>query len=194
MRRVHLLTICSLLGISLTASSATAQRGRVRATPRAWLEVGDGIGVNSGGGALTSGSLWQLFRAAGVLAISRDHGIEVSAMRGQELVPVQQRLFDPRTTVKGDAVFLSYTHFDRLRDGGIPTTLSIGPGVMRRAPLDIGGPDRETWAAQAGVETNVYNPPVGWADLAVGLRVLVVPGMPKRQAALLTLSFSLRAG
>jgi hypothetical protein len=194
MRRDRSLIVGSFLVLLAVSTSASAQSGRIRPTPRAWGIVGDGIGVNSGGGDLAAGSLWQLFRAAGVLAITRSHGVEVSAMRSQELVPVRQRLVNPQTSVFGDGVFLSYATFDRDRFGGIPSTLSIGPGAIRRPPLDPGGPNRDTWAAQVGIEGTLYEPPVQWTDLSVGLRVLVMPGSPGHTAALLTLSFAIRAG
>lgn len=193
MRSNRTLVLLILVGLLATGATASAQGQGIRRSPRAYLTLSDGIGVNSGNG-ISSGSLWQLFRGSGVFAITPNHGIEITALRAQELAAAQQRFNDRASSVKGDGLFLSYARFDPRRGGGFPGTLSVGGGVMRRPSLDVGGPDRETWGALIGFENNVLTPRVSWADFALGARILAMPAAVKRQTVLITLTFGMRIG
>jgi hypothetical protein len=181
-----------LLAMVAVTSTASAQDYSTRRTPRASLVISDGLGVNAGGVA-SPGSLWQLFRVSGVVAIVGHHGVEVSAMRAQELLTADSRINDPSGTVKGDGLFLSYARLSPQRGGGFPGVFSLGAGLVRRATSDP-GTDRDTWGFQAGLESDLFTPAVEWADFTAGARMLAMPSNTDRRAFLVAITLGIRIG
>ena len=190
-RVLALLVVIASLG---SATTGFAQGRAQRRVPRAYLSLSDGVGVNAGGAQLSSGSLWQGFRASGVLAITPTRGVELSAVRVQQLVPVKSVIDDRGSSVKGDGAFLSYAALDPRRDGGFPTAFSIGAGVMRRPSVEVGGEDRDTWAIQLGAETSIARPSFDWADVTAGARVIGMPAASHRQSLVVLINFGIRVG
>lgn len=192
MRRNRFLLLATLSATLALAARSDAQAGRLqRRSPRAYLVLSDGIGVSSGG-LVGGSSLVQYFRAGAAARIYGSHGAELSAIRIQDIFP-EQGLRDPSNTVDVDGLILSYAGFAPQRGGGFPSVFSIGGGVVRHR-TDGTGKGRETGAVQLGLEGDLWKPPVEWADVSTGLRVLIMPGSQGRQAYVIALTFGIRLG
>lgn len=194
MRRNRFLLLAMLCAMVVITTTASAQDWRAQRTPRAYLVFSEGLGI-SGGGALTGQSgLSQFLRVSGVVGIRNTHGIELSAIHVREVLPVAKLFDDPiLNNPRADGLILSYASLSPQREGGFPSILSIGGGVLRR-PTNDPAKDRETWALHVGLESDLFKPPVDWADLSAGMRLLVMPGTNKRQLYVLAVTFGVRLG
>jgi hypothetical protein len=186
--RFLLLVLCVLAA----TDAASAQDRGLRRGPRAWLVLSDGLGVTGGGISGASG-LSQLFRVSGVAALSNAHGIELSALRIQEVYPAAHRFDNPELNLpEADGLILSYASLAR-RGSAIPSVFSVGGGVLRR-PSNDPLKDRHTWGAQLGLESDLADLPVDWADLSAGARVVVMPASNNRYLYMLAVTLGVRIG
>ena len=189
MRRTGFLVVAALC---LSGATAAAQVGGVAREPRAFLVFSDGISITSGGSPTGRSGLSQYFRVSGVLRVYGHRGLEVSAIRIQDLVATS-RFIDPKANPEADGLLLSYASLTRQRGGGFPSVFSIGGGVVTRATADP-AVDRRSWAIQAGFESDLTRLPVSWADLTAGARLLVMPGSIDRNVYIAALTFGIRVG
>jgi hypothetical protein len=192
MRKTVLLLLAVCVGI---ATDASGQSQRVRREPRVYLVLSDGIALSGGGQTIgNSNGLSQYMRISGVLGMTDSHGLEVSAIRLQEIIPVNKSVDDPAATdPHADGLILSYASITRQRGGGFPAVLSFGGGVLRR-PTNDPEVDRETWGLQVGIESDMYRPRVDWADLSAGLRLLMMPGNERRYLYNIAITVGIRIG
>lgn len=193
MRRPKALAL-SLLLVAVGAASADAQAPRFVRSPRLYLTLSDAIGVTGGGNVKSVTGLSQMMRVSGVFGFNLSHGVELSAIRVQELSPVPKRTSDPLgNDPRADGLLLSYASLAQVRGGGFPTLMSFGGGVLRRPTLTP-GEHRETWGAQVGFETILSPLPVNWSDLSAGGRLLLMPGSDKTVIYMLAIGLGIRIG
>jgi hypothetical protein len=193
MRR-HTLLAAALLSTTFAAAAAAQYQPPPPRRHLAWITLTDGVGP-SGGGLSGSTGLSQLFRAAATVNIVSDYGLEIDAMRIQEIMPTTKLLTDPTlNSPRADGIFASFAQFAAEGRGrGFPAIASIGGGVVRRPTND---PDktRLTGAFQLGVEGSLWRPPVNWFDATAGLRLVLMPTGNGRRIYLVALTMGLRAG
>jgi hypothetical protein len=177
---------------SMFALSADAQ-SRGRRTPRAFFTVSDGIGVASGGTISAGTGLSQTMRVGGVVRVVGNHGLDLSAVRIQMIIPAggqfsDQDFRDP----SGDAIFLSYAGLNTPRGGGFPAAFTVGGGAIRRR---TGNADtRESWAARIGFDGESLWELREWADANVSAHLIVMPGRDDSQMYTATISLGFRIG
>jgi hypothetical protein len=166
--------LCAMVA---TTATAKAQDFSYHATetPRAWLVLADGIGVN-GGGLTNATGVIQLFRASATVRFNDFRGVELSAIRLQPISPSIELKNDPEVNdPRADGLVLSYAALNRDGpNGGYPSAALIGFGVMRR-PTNVVGQTRLTGGLMAGIESNLTDLPTDHADLTGGLRITLLP-------------------
>jgi hypothetical protein len=164
-----------------------------RQTARAFLVVSDGAGP-SGGGLSGATGLSQIYRASGTLAVTRTIGIEVSALRIQEIYPANRQFNDPSlNSPKADGLLVAIASLSHDGREWFPASAVIGGGVMKR-PTNDPTKRRLTGGFMAGIEGHLWSPPVDWADFTAGARVILVPTTNRRQLYIIGLTLGLRVG
>jgi len=196
MRRHRFPRLVVLLATLVIPAVARGQGFFIRQarTPRAWLVVSDGVGLNGGGLANTSGFV-QLFRASGTLAITATRGVEVTALRIQELLPSKKLLNDPSlNNPSADGLLIALASLKRDgANGGFSASTVIGGGVMRR-PTNDPFKKRLTYGIEAGIESSLWKPPLDWVDATGGARLILMPAAGHGQLYIIALTFGLRFG
>src|SRR6266850_4296565 len=155
MRRAGIL----LAALCASPAVARAQRfPRQSDMPRAWVVISDGVGP-SGGGLSGQTGLSQLYRASLTAAITSSAGIEVSALRIQEIYPANKQFNDPAlNSPKADGLTLAFASLSR--DGPrerFPASAVIGGGVLRR-PTNDSTKTKVTGGLMAGLEAHLWGP------------------------------------
>jgi hypothetical protein len=192
MRRASLLFVALLLA---PAAVARAQRFILEPdVPRAWLVLSDGVGPN-GGGLSNSSGLVQLFRASGTVAVTPTVGVEVSALRVQEIYPANKLFNDPALNSPiADGLTLAVASLTAEGDRtGFPASFVLGGGVMRR-PTNDPTKKKLTGGFMAGIEAGLWRPTVDWVDAAAGARLILMPSANHHQIYMLALTLGLRFG
>ena len=183
------------LVLCLTSTLAISAEGQTRGlrTPRAFFTISDGIGVASGGTISAGTGLSQTIRVGGVVKVLGNHGLDLSAVRIQMIIPAggqfsDQDFRDP----SGDAIFLSYAALATPRGGGFPAVFSVGGGAIRRR---TGNADtRESWAARLGFDGESIWRPSQWMDANVSAHLILMPGRDDSQMYTATISLGFRIG
>ena len=188
-RSIALAVLCLTSTIALSADA----QSRARRTPRAFFTLSDGIGVASGGTISAGTGLSQTIRVGGVVRVTGNHGLDLSAVRIQMIVPAggqfsDQDFRDP----SGDAIFLSYAALDIPRGGGFPAALTIGGGAIRRRTGNLDS--RESWAARLGFDGESLWRLQEWADANVSAHLILMPGRDNSQMYTATVSLGFRIG
>lgn len=196
MRRSMIVALACLT--SSIALSAEAQEDglsrRMLREPRAFFVLSDGLGIGSGGTLGGSTGLAQMMRAGGAVRIAGVHGLDLSAVRLQMVVPSNSQFNDPEfNDPSGDALFLSYGTFSAPRGGGFPSVFTIGGGVMRRRTSDLSA-KRETWAVRAGYDAESLVAPTEWMDVNVSFHLVVMPGRERSKMYVAAISLGVRIG
>lgn len=163
--------------------------------PRGWIVLSDGAGP-SGGGLSGATGLSQLYRASLTGVLTPTAGIEVSALRIQEIYPANKRFNDPAlNSPKSDAVTLAYAALSR--DGPnerFPASAVIGGGLFRR-PTNDPAKTRLTGGLMAGLEGQLWRPgATDHLDFTGGGRVVVLPSASHHQLYIIALTLGLRFG
>jgi len=163
-------------------------------TARAWLVLSDGAGPN-GGGLSNSSGLVQLFRASGTVAVTPTLGVEVSALRIQEIYPAN-KLFNNLALNSPEADGLVVALASLTRDGPrakFPASAVLGGGVMRR-PTNDSTRKHLTGGVMAGLEAGLWTPSIDWVDVTAGGRLFLMPSANHHQLYVFVLTLGFRFG
>lgn len=189
MRRAVVLAVLALT----TAFASAEAQSRGRRSPRLFATVSDGLGVGSGGTVTGGTGLAQMMRAGAVARVYGTHGLDLSAVRIQMVIPANSQFEDPEyNDPSGDALILSYAGMRTPRGGGFPSVFTIGGGVVRRKTSLA--TDKETWAARIGFDGESMLRPTEWLDANISAHLLVMPGRDRRQMYTAALSVGFRIG
>ncbi|MEO5567086.1 MAG: hypothetical protein ABIR92_01250 [Gemmatimonadaceae bacterium] len=192
--RSSFLVLSCLSTLALVAEGQDDLRRPIRREPRAYFVISDGLGIGSGGALGSSTGLAQMMRAGAAVRLAGSHGLDVSAVRVQMVVPANTRFTDPDfNDPSGDALILSYGTFGQRRGGGFPSVFTIGGGVMRRRIGDLSA-RRDFWAVRAGYDAESLIAPTRWMDVNASFHLLVTPGREQSKMYVAAFSLGIRIG
>lgn len=186
----------SLIALSLLciASAAGAQDGRVWPRRQAFLVLSEAIATGAGGLLNNGTTIMHAMRVSGVTRVRGNHGIDLTGVRLQTILPPTSRFNDLEyANPEGDALILSYASLNRTRAGGIPNEFAFGGGIIRRNTAEAGR-TRDTWVVRMGYDADPLARFNTHMDTGIGFQVYLMESRGNSVVYVASLGLFLRIG
>lgn len=193
MRRARFTFLAILFALAAAPTMARAQFIPQPRRPRIWLVLSDGAGP-TGGGVANQNDLIQLLRASATVAVTQSVGVEISALRVQQIFIGSKQFNDPSlTSAEADGLAVSFASLGRDPRDTYPSSVVFGGTLLRRPTIDP-NKTRLTGGIMAGIEAGMWTPSVNWFDATAGGRLILMPAAYHHPVYLFALTFGLRFG